>query len=88
MRLQLALALTEDISGKKGAIKCRARSDKRGRIEKRNRTFLRKPGRPLPVGPSIKWGVTQIGDSSLSPTVDRPFSFQVFDNRTLHHVKS
>ncbi len=37
MRLQPASALTEGISGKKGAIKFRARSDKRGRIEKRNK---------------------------------------------------
>ncbi len=41
MQLQLALALTADTSGKKGAIKCRARSDKSGMIEKRNRTLLK-----------------------------------------------
>jgi hypothetical protein len=40
MRPQLALALTEGINGKKGAIKCRAQSEKSGIIEKRNRTFL------------------------------------------------
>jgi hypothetical protein len=33
--------LTADISGKKGAIKCRALSEKSAMIEKRNRTFLK-----------------------------------------------
>ncbi len=32
--------------------------------------------------------MNHIGDSSLSPTLDRPFSFRVFENRTPRHAKS
>jgi len=53
MRLQPASALTEDISGKKEAIKFRVRWGKRGRIEKKNNPSFLKPGYFLPV-PSIQ----------------------------------